>query len=68
MTQTEDWFLLNKRLTNDDDQNPSHYLKSQWEGNQRQNSNVVPGNAKEKVIQSHISGGRFLGGNSEYEI
>ena len=38
------------RLTNDDDQDSSHYLKSQGEGNECQNSDIVPEDTKEKVV------------------
>lgn len=41
-TQTD--FLM---LTDDDDQDSSHDLKSQGEGNERQNSDIVPEETKD---------------------
>lgn len=36
-------------LTDDDDQDTGYYLKSQGEGDERQDGSVVPGNQKTEI-------------------
>ena len=50
------WLMLRcDWLTNDDDQDSSHYLQSQGEGDERQDSMIVPEEESEGAVSNSLS-------------